>query len=96
MRSAAYPLNAGDAHQSADLVAADAQAGPAGGVPHLAYPVHAPVAPIQVDNLVHQIRFGEFGAADRASPPAVVGLRAIFMSCADSTAQIGSTPKRCR
>ena len=75
MHAAAHALDAGDAHQPADLVAAERHAGPAGGMPHLPHPVHALVPPINVHNLVHEIRFLEFCGTDRARQPAVVGLR---------------------
>src|SRR5690242_8971510 len=75
MRAAAHTLDAGDAHQPADLVAAQRQPGTAGGVPHLAHPVHALVLPIDVDDLVHQIRFLQLRRADRARQPSIVGLR---------------------
>jgi len=55
MRAAAHTLDAGDAHQPANLVAAYRHAGPAGGVPHLPHPIHALVPPINVHDLVHQM-----------------------------------------
>ena len=55
----------------ADLVAAYGHAGPTGGMPHLPHPVHALVLPIDVDNLVHQIRFLHRGRRQRPRQPFV-------------------------
>src|SRR5436305_1069123 len=75
MPAAAYALDTGDAHQSADLIASELQPGPAGGVPHLSHPVHTLVPPVKVHNFVHPMRFLQFGRSDRTGQPAVVGLR---------------------
>jgi hypothetical protein len=75
MCAAAHTLNTGDAHQPADLVAAHGHAGPTSSMPHLPHPIHALVPPVNVHNLVHQIRFLQLGDTDRAGQPAIIGLR---------------------
>ena len=75
VRSAAHTLDTRDPHQPAHLIPPDGQPGAARGVPHFPHPVHALVPPIQIDNLVHQIRFLQLGGTDRAHQPSVVRLR---------------------
>ena len=69
MRAAAHTLDAGDAHQPADLVAAYGHAGPASSMPHFPHPIHALVPSVNVHNLVHQIRYlqlsGRIGHANQ-------------------------------
>ena len=68
-------LDAGDTHQSTHLVTPETHAGTAGGMPHLPHPVHAPILAVQIHDVIHQISLLQFGRADRAGQPPIVGLR---------------------
>jgi hypothetical protein len=75
MSAATHALDTGDTHQPPDLVAPDMQPGPAGRVPHLPHSVHTLVPPIEVPDLIQQIRLLQLGRPNRTHQPAVVGLR---------------------
>ena len=75
VRPAAHALDARDPHQPADLVTPDAQACAAGGMPHLPYPVHTLVRPINIHDLVHQICLFQFRRCHRTRQPAIIRLR---------------------
>ncbi len=70
--SAADP---GDAHQTADLIAADFAASPTRGMPQYADPVDTPVTPRQVNQRVDQVGLSQLGIRDPLPQAGVVGRR---------------------